>query len=164
MTLSHLDAEIVRKKRIFKVDILKIQDGHFWVMFRFIYFVPCTGFLIPENVCLAVKIMTLRHLHAEIVKQNTFSWPFWKSKMAALWLCVAYGILIHTTGFQIPENVCLAIKIMTLGHLDAEILKNTDFKVGHFENPRWPLCGTLCLTNFTLFHWPPSPWKWMFSR
>jgi hypothetical protein len=38
-----------------------------------------------------------------------------------------YLIELGTTGFLAPENVFLAVKIMTLGHLDAEILRNINF-------------------------------------
>ena len=54
--------------------------------------------------------------------------------MAALKLirCIIKGILN-------PENVDVAIKIDIIGRLDANVLANTGFYGGHFENPIWLL-------------------------
>ena len=67
--------------------------------------------------------MAVIHFNAEILRNIGFQGSHFENLR---WpLCGYVKLILHcTTGFLIPEKVCLAVKIMTLGHLDAEIFRN----------------------------------------
>ena len=54
-----------------------------------------------------------------------------------MYLCQFVPFLISIIGFLVPQNIGLATKMVILGHLEAEILRNSQFTVAIFKNPRW---------------------------
>ena len=83
-----------------------------------------SGIIAPKCVCLDTKITILSELEAEILKNLNFRRPFWK--MADRWdlelICDGFS------GIIAPKCVCLATKITILSELEAEILKNLNFR------------------------------------